>query len=272
MLKNGEIVADYRIEGVLGEGSMGVVYRATELSRHREVALKVLGERIAGEPEIRARFEREGRVQASLNHDHIVTTYATGDSEHGLFLAMRLIEGPTLKALIRDRELDPRRSLLILSQVAVALDEAHAAGLVHRDVKPQNILVGPGDHVYLCDFGLSRAPNEARLTGTGQFLGTIDYVAPEQIQSEPVTAAGDIYALAAVLCECLTGEVPFPKPTDAATLYAQVMEPPPRLTDRRPELPPAIDEVIARGMAKEPGDRPASATELIDDARRAIGA
>jgi serine/threonine protein kinase len=271
VLKNGVIVAGYRIEGVLGEGSMGVVYRATELSRHREVALKVLGGRLGDEPEIRARFEREGRVQASLHHDHIVTTYATGDSEHGLFLAMRLIEGPTLKALIQAGELDPGRTLSILSQVAQALDEAHAAGLIHRDVKPQNILVGADDHAYLCDFGLSRAPNEVRLTGTGQFLGTIDYVAPEQIQSEPATAAGDVYSLAGVLCECLTGEVPFPKPTDAGTLYAQVMEPPPKLTDRRPELAPGLDEVIARGMAKEPGDRPGSATELIDEARRAIG-
>lgn len=270
MLKCGEIVADYRIESVLGQGSMGVVYRATELARHRQVALKVLGGRLGNEPEVQARFEREGRLQAALHHDHIVTTYAAGRSEHGLFLAMRLIEGPTLKDLIRAGELSASRSLAILSQVAHALDEAHAVGLIHRDVKPQNILVGPGDHAYLCDFGLSLAPDEARLTGTGQFLGTIDYVAPEQIQSEPVTAAGDIYALTAVLCECLTGEVPFPKPTDAATLYAQVMEPPPRLTDRRPELPAALDDIVARGMAKEPSERPASATELTDAAQRAM--
>ena len=163
--------------------------------------------------------------------------YEAGQSEYGLFLAMRLIRGPTLKQLILDGSLDPRRTVRLLAQVAHALDAAHRAGLIHRDIKPQNILIGERDHAYLADFGLIKAPDEARLTGTGQFIGTIDYVAPEQIQGEPATPASDIYALTGVLYECLTGEVPFPKPSEAATLHAHVMQPPPTVSERRPDLP-----------------------------------
>ena len=165
---------------------------------------------------------------------------------------MRLIAGPTLKRLILDGELDPRRTVRLLAQVAHALDAAHEAGLIHRDIKPQNILIGKGDHAYLADFGLIKAPDEARLTGTGQFIGTIDYVAPEQIQGDPATPASDCYSLAGVLYECLTGEVPFPKPSEAATLHAHVMSPPPTVSELRPDLPPALDGVIAQGMAKDP--------------------
>jgi hypothetical protein len=271
LLQEGTIVAGYRIDGVLGDGGMGVVYRATQLSLEREVALKVLSSDLGDDSGFRIRFQREGQLQAALDHDHIVPVYEAGQSEQGLFLAMRLIDGPTLKDLILARELDPRRSVRLLSQVAHALDAAHAAGLIHRDIKPQNILIGPGDHAYLADFGLIKAPAEAaRLTGTGQFIGTIDYVAPEQIQGEPASAASDIYALAGVLYECLTGEVPFPKPNEAATLHAHVIAPPPKVTDLRPELPPAIDDVIARGMAKDPMARPPSATELMLVASRAL--
>jgi serine/threonine-protein kinase len=271
LLPTGTIVAGYRIDGELGEGGMSVVYRATQLSLDRVVALKLLAGDLSNDPGFRARFQREGQLQATLDHQHIVPVYEAGQTEHGLFLAMRLIRGPTLKHLILDGELDPRRSLRLLAQVAQALDAAHAQGLIHRDIKPQNILIGEGDHAYLADFGLIKAPDEARLTGTGQFIGTIDYVAPEQIQGEPATAASDIYALTGVLCECLTGQVPFPKPNEAATVHAHVMAPPPRVTERRPELPAALDEVIAAGMAKEPEARPSSATELIRAASRAFG-
>ncbi len=251
---------------------MGVVYRATQLSLHRVVALKLLASELSNDAGFRARFQREGQLQAALDHQHIVPVYEAGQTEHGLFLAMRLIRGPTLKRLILDGQLDPRRSLRLLAQVAQALDAAHALGLIHRDIKPQNILIGGGDHAYLADFGLIKAPDEAaRLTGTGQFIGTIDYVAPEQIQGEPATVASDIYALTAVLCECLTGQVPFPKPNEAATVHAHVVEAPPRVTERRPELPAALDDVIASGMAKEPEARPSSATELILAASRAFG-
>ena len=249
---------------------MGAVYKATQLSLNRVVALKLLAPNLSEDPGFRARFEREGQVQAALDHDHIVSVYEAGQSEYGLFLAMRLIGGPTLKRLILDGSLDPRRTVRLLAQVANALDAAHEAGLIHRDIKPQNILIGRGDHAYLADFGLIKAPDEARLTGTGQFIGTIDYVAPEQIQADPATPASDIYALTGVLYECLTGEVPYPKPSEAATLHAHVMQPPPRLSERRPDLPPALDGVIAAGMAKDPWSRPSRAAELIQSASRAL--
>jgi serine/threonine protein kinase len=249
---------------------MGAVYEATQLSLNRVVALKLLAPNLSDDAGFRARFEREGQVQAALDHDHIVAVYEAGQSEYGLFLAMRLIAGPTLKQLILDGDLDPRRTVRLLTQVANALDAAHEAGLIHRDIKPQNILIGRGDHAYLADFGLIKAPDEARLTGTGQFIGTIDYVAPEQIQAEPATSASDCYALAGVLYECLTGEVPFPKPSEAATLHAHVMSPPPVVSELRPDLPPALDGVIARGMAKDPGSRPSLAAELIQSASRAL--
>ncbi len=249
---------------------MGAVYEATQLSLGRVVALKLLAPNLSDDPGFRARFEREGQVQAALDHDHIVAVYEAGQSDYGLFLAMRLIAGPTLKQLILDGSLDPRRSVRLLAQVAHALDTAHRAGLIHRDIKPQNILIGKGDHAYLADFGLIKAPDEARLTATGQFIGTIDYVAPEQIQAEPATPASDIYALAGVLYECLTSEVPFPRPSDAATLHAHVMQPPPKVSERRPDLPPALDGVIEQGMAKDPWSRPALATELIQAASRAL--
>ena len=270
MLKEGTIVSGYRIDGVLGEGGMGAVYQATQLSLNRIVALKLLAANLGDDPGFRARFEREGQVQAALDHDHIVTVYEAGRSEYGLFLAMRLIPGPTLKHVILDGSLDPRRSVRLLAQVAHALDVAHRAGLIHRDIKPQNILIGERDHAYLADFGLIKAPDEARLTGTGQFIGTIDYVAPEQIQGEPATPASDIYSLTGVLYECLTGEVPFPKPSEAATLHSHVMQPPPKVSERRPDLPQALDGVIAQGMAKDPWSRPSLAAELIQSASRAL--
>jgi serine/threonine protein kinase len=270
LLEEGAIVSGYRVDGILGEGGMGAVYQATQLSLNRVVALKLLAPNLGDDPGFRARFEREGQVQAALDHDHIVPVYEAGQSEYGLFLAMRLIPGPTLKQLIIDGSLDPRRSVRLLAQVAHALDAAHRAGLIHRDIKPQNILIGERDHAYLADFGLIKAPDEARLTGTGQFIGTIDYVAPEQIQGEPATPASDIYALTGVLYECLTGEVPFPKPSEAATLHAHVMQPPPKVSERRPDLPPALDGVIAHGMAKDPWSRPSLAAELVQSASRAL--
>jgi serine/threonine protein kinase len=271
LLQSGTIVEGYRIDGVLGEGGMGIVYRATQLSLNRVVALKLLSTEFGDDPGFRTRFQREGQLQAALDHQHIVTVYEAGQTDQGLFLAMRLIEGPTLKDLILRDQLDPRRSLRILAQVAQALDVAHDAGLIHRDIKPQNILIGKGDHVYLADFGLIKAPDESsRLTGTGQFIGTIDYVSPEQIQGDPATAASDIYALSGVLFECLTREVPFPRPNEAATVHAHVMAPPPLVSDHRNDMPKAIDEVIQRGMAKEPSDRPASASDLIREATQAF--
>jgi serine/threonine-protein kinase len=270
MLRPGEIVADYRIEGVLGQGKMGVVYRATELSTDRPVALKLLAAPFGDDPHMVARFEREGRLQAALQHQHIVSIYGAGHSDHGLYLAMRLIEGATLKDLIRADGLDPARAVGILAQVAGALDDAHTAGLIHRDVKPQNVLVAAEDWAYLCDFGLGRGSDEIALTVAGQFLGSVYYASPEQIRGVPLTSAADLYALCAVLYECLTGQVPYPRSTDAAALFAHIREPPPRVTELRLDLPVELDAVMAAGMAKDPDQRPASATELIDAARRAL--
>jgi hypothetical protein len=273
LLDKGTTVAGYRIDGALGEGGMGVVYRATQLSLNRSVALKILSSDLGDDEGFRERFRREGLLQAAIDHPHIVTVYDTGETEHGLFLAMRMVRGPTLKDMILGRELDPGRSLRILTQVAEALDTAHDVGLTHRDIKPQNILIGSRDHAYLADFGLTKAPDEAgRLTATGQFVGTIDYVSPEQIQGEPATGRSDIYALTGVLYECLVGSVPFPKPAEAAVVYAHIAEPPPEPTAERPELPKAVDDVIAKGMAKEPDDRYRSAGELLAAAGRAFGA
>jgi len=271
LLEPGTILSGYRIDGVLGEGGMAVVYRATQLSLNREVALKLLGTQLGEDASFRERFKREGQMQAALDHRHIVAVYEAGESELGLFLAMRLIPGPTLKELILGDQLDPRRTLRLLAQVAQALDAAHEGGLIHRDIKPQNILVDRDDHVYLADFGLTKSlDEESSLTAPGQFLGTIDYSAPEQIQGEAATAATDIYALTAVLYECLTGQVPFKESNEAAVLHAHIIKPPPKATDVRPELPAAIDEVIARGMAKDPTARPVSASELLREATRAL--
>jgi serine/threonine-protein kinase len=184
---------------------------------------------------------------------------------------MRLIEGPTLKNLILDGVLTPGRTLRLLAQVAEALEEAHRAGLIHRDIKPQNILVGPDDHAYLADFGLIKSLDDADpLTRTGQFIGTIDYVAPEQVQGDPASPASDSYALAAVLFECLTGRVPFVRQNEVATIHAHVMAPPPLVSELRPDLPRELDEVIAVGMAKVPERRPSSPTELMRAAARAF--
>jgi hypothetical protein len=264
-------VAGYRIDGALGEGGMGTVYRATQLSLERVVALKVLTAELSADPAFRERFRREGLLQAALDHPHIVTVYEAGETDSRLFLAMRMVEGPTLKDLIVRRQLDDRRALRLLTQVAEALDAAHAKGLIHRDVKPQNVLVGADDHAYLADFGLTKGSDDAGMTETGQFVGTIDYISPEQARGELATARSDVYALTAVLCECLTGQVPYARATEERALLAHLTEPPPRLSEVRADLPAAMDEVVAEGMAKDPEDRPASAGELMLKARRALG-
>ena len=271
MLDKGTKVAGYEIEGILGHGGMGVVYEARQLSLGRTVALKILAGTLGMDPSFKERFRHEGRIQAALDHPHIVTIFEAGEWDDSLFIAMRLVRGPNLKEMIIARELEGARTLRILRPIAEALDSAHEAGLIHRDIKPQNILVGSRDRAYLADFGLTKGIDDAGLTQTGQFVGTIDYIAPEQIRGEPATNACDIYALSAVLYECLTGAVPYPKPSDAAVMYAHLSEPPPLVTDQRPELPPNLDEVICKAMDKDPKSRYASATDLIDEAERALG-
>jgi hypothetical protein len=271
VLEKGTTLAGYRIDGVLGQGGMGVVYEATQLSLDRVVALKVLASHLGDDPSFLTRFQREGRIQAGIDHPHIVTVYDSGSSEHGFFIAMRLVRGPNLKDLIVARELDAGRTLRIVTPVAEALDAAHTAGLIHRDIKPQNILVGGRDQAYLADFGLTKASGESGgLTKTGQFVGTLDYISPEQIRGEPATKASDVYALAGVLYECLSGVVPYPKESEAAVLYAHMADPPPRLSEVRPDLPASVEGVLVRAMAKDPAERHPSAGELMHEANRAF--
>ena len=270
MLARGTILAGYRLDDVLGKGGMGVVYEATQLSLNRTVALKVLAPHLSDDEAFRQRFRREGQIQAAIDHPNIVTVHEAGETEHGLFIVMRLVRGATLKDLIVGRELDAARSLRILRQVADALDAAHEAGLIHRDVKPQNVLVAGKDHAYLADFGLTKAMGDTGLTRTGQFVGTVHYMAPEQIQGDTATGQSDVYALTAVLYECLTEVVPYPRDSDVAVLYAHMSEPPPKVSDQRPDLPEALDAVIAKGMAKEPGERFTTAGALMEAAERAF--
>jgi hypothetical protein len=271
VLEIGAEIRGYRIERLLGRGGMGEVYEATQLELGRRVAFKVLHTRLGQDEGFRERFRREGRLQAALEHPHVVTVYEAGELDSGLFLAMRLVDGSTLKQLIVAGELDAGRTLRILGPVADALDAAHRGGLVHRDVKPQNILVGAGDHAFLADFGLTRGQDQSGFTRSGQFVGTIDYISPEQLRGEPAGPASDVYALGGVLYECLTGSVPYARPSDAAVLYAHVNDEPPAATASRPDLPAAIDDVLARALAKEPESRQASASELIADAAAAVG-
>jgi hypothetical protein len=251
---------------------MGVVYSATHVELDRRVALKVLAEGLSQSPEFIARFRREGRLQAALEHPHAVTVYEAGEDEYGLYLAMQLIAGPTLALLIQERALDAARALRLLRQVGDALDAAHAAGLVHRDVKPQNVLVGDSDDAYLGDFGLMRVGGAAGVTATGSLLGTIAYLAPEVIHGEEAVPGSDRYAFAAMTFECLTGTVLYPRGTEAAVLYAHTNEPPPSASDRRRELPGGLDGLFAKALAKEPGERPPSARAFVDQVGAALDA
>src|SRR3954449_5992044 len=254
----------YRIESVAGQGGMGVVYRATQLGLDRAVALKVITPAFAHDEEFRARFQRESKLAASIEHPNVIPVYGAGDQDGTLFLAMRYVDGTDLKSLLsREGRLEPIRAARFVAQIAAALDAAHAAGLVHRDVKPANALLAAQDHVYLTDFGLTkRAASGSAMTKTGQMVGTVDYVAPEQVAGGSVDARTDVYSLACVLYHLLTGHVPFDKPTEMAKLFAHVHEDPPRPADTVPGLPAAVNEVVWRGMAKDPSKRYLSAGDL----------
>lgn len=271
MLARGTRLAGYRVDGIIGQGGMGVVYEATQLSLERTVALKLLTAELSDDPSFRRRFRREGQLQAALDHPHIIPVYEAGESPHGLFLAMRLVNGPDLRHLIGRETLDERRAIRILGQVADALDTAHDAGLTHRDIKPQNVLVTDRDHAYLADFGLTKAPGIDSLTSTGRFVGTLNYTAPELIRGDGSSAASDVYAMGAMLYECLCGQVPFRRDSEAAVIYAHLQEAPPRPSATRPGLTPEIDDVVARAMSKEPEQRYPTAGRLALDAARALG-
>jgi serine/threonine-protein kinase len=270
MIEWGVSFDGYRVERALGRGGMGVVYEAVQSSLDRRVALKVLRPELADDPGYAERLRREGRLQASLEHPHVLDVYEVGESPAGLFLAMRLVEGPTLSDLLREGGLDAERAIDLLDQVAGALDAAHSVGLVHRDVKPQNILVAEDDHAFLADFGLSHGGAEPETT-TRPVIGTVAYVAPEVVHGQEPGPEADVYAFAATMFHCLSGDVPFPRGSDAAVLYAHANDGPPRISERRAGLPPALDEIFARALAKDPAERPASASALVANVRRALG-
>jgi ABC-type transport system substrate-binding protein len=268
----GAVLAGYRIIELIGEGSGGAVYLAELQETGERVALKVLADELARDDRFRRRFLRESTIAAGLRHPRIVPILDFGEAGDGLYLAMRHIEGADLRELLaRDGPLDPQEALRLVAQVGEALDEAHARGLVHRDVKPANILVDRDRAAYLGDFGLAKhASSPSSLTGEQSFVGTIAYVAPEQIKGEQVDGRADVYALTCVLYEALTGRTPFERESELAVLFAHLHEQAPRASDVRSELPPALDRVLRTGTAKEPKERYASCAELVAAARGAL--
>ena len=272
----GRELAGYRIEASIGRGGMGAVYRAEETGLGRNVALKVIAAELAEDERFRERFLRESRIAASLDHPHIVPILSAGEEDGVLYIAMRYVEGTDLAKLVAgEGALDPGRAVDILEQVAEALDAAHEKGLVHRDVKPSNVLIAKAagkEHAYLADFGLTkRTASLSGVTAPGDVVGTLDYVAPEQITGNDVDARADLYSLGCVLYECLTGSPPFPRATDVALLWAHVHEEPQRPSELRPELPKAIDSVLLRSLAKDPARRYRTCGELVSACRAALG-
>jgi streptogramin lyase len=266
--------AGYRVEAVAGRGGMGVVYRATQLGLDRPVALKVIASGLLGDPRIRERFLRESRAAAAIEHPNVIPIHAYGEHDGQAYIAMRFVDGDDLRQRVAaEGPLAPAQAAAIVARVGAALDAAHDAGLVHRDVKPANILLGAHDQVYLSDFGLaSHALTGGGLTAPGGWVGTIDFIAPEQIRGEPVDGRADVYALGCVLHFALTGQVPYPRETDEARLWAHLHAASPEPSRLAPGVPAQLDEVVRRALEKRPHERPASAGELGLAALDAAGA
>ncbi|MGH2975294.1 MAG: serine/threonine-protein kinase [Solirubrobacterales bacterium] len=266
-LVEGEEFAGYRVERRLGRGGMGVLYLALELGLERRVALKLIAPEAAADEVFARRFAEESRIAASIEHPNVVPIYAAGEEEGVPYIAMRYVSGADLaRRLAREGRLDPAVAVELIAQIGNGLDAIHAAGLVHRDVKPANVLLGGGEgveHAYITDFGVARnLSTESGLTQTGRFVGTLDYVAPEQISGGAVDARADVYALGCLLFKLLTGEVPFPKDGEAARLFAHLNDPPPAPSLWVPEVSMALDDVVIRAMSKSPDDRYPSAGDL----------
>ncbi|MER6444938.1 serine/threonine-protein kinase [Streptomyces venezuelae] len=273
----GKQIAGYLVESEIGRGGMAVVYEARDLRLDRRVALKLLAPELARNDTFRQRFAHESKVAATIEHPHIVPVFEAGEADGLLYIAMRLVEGPDLRVMLdRTGPLPVQTAARIAGQVASALDAAHAHDLVHRDVKPGNILIAPGtdrdhpEHAYLTDFGLTK--KSLSLTGfttDGQFVGTVTYVAPEQISGKPVDGRCDVYSLGCVVYEALAGEPPFQRDDDIALLWAHQYDAPPPLSSRRPGLPEEVDAVLAKALAKSPDDRWDSCLEFTGALRRA---
>jgi len=272
-LHPGDVFAGHRITGVAGRGGMGVVYRAVQLDLDRAVALKLIAADLAEDSSFRDRFVRESRLAASIDHPNVIPIYYTGEFEGDLYIAMRYVDGSDLRTLVRALgRLEPERAVRIVAQVASALDAAHERGIVHRDVKPANVLLGASDHAYLTDFGLTkRISSHSGNTRAGGWVGTLGFVAPEQIRGERVDARADIYALGCVLFHTLAGGPPYQRDSDEATLWAHLHDDPPSLRANAPDAPPELQAVIDRALAKEPDDRYQSAGDLGRAALAAIG-
>ena len=278
-LEPGNEFAGYRIDGIIGRGGMGTVYLAEHEGLKRRVALKLLAPPLAEDRRFRERFVRESRLAASIDHPNVIPIYEAGEADGRLFIAMRYVDGKDLRTLLREHgSVDTAQASRIVGQVGAALDAAHEEGLVHRDVKPANVLIArrrgseAGTHAYLSDFGLTkRSASDSGVTGTGQFVGTLDYAAPEQFRGETADARTDVYSLGCVLFECLAGRPPFRGENDAAVMFGHLMEAPPPLTSERPDLPKDIDEVVATAMAKAPEDRYASAGAFASHVSTVLG-
>lgn len=266
-LEPGTTVAGYRIEDVAGEGGMGVVYRATQLGLERNVALKLITPELGEDDEFRERFKRESKTAAAIEHPNVIPVHEAGEADGRLFISMRFIEGTDLRAMIlSEGRLEPKRAARILSQVASALDAAHAHGLVHRDIKPANVLIARhdgDDHAFLTDFGLTKQTgSQSGLTRTGTWVGTLDYIAPEQILGGTVDARSDVYALGCLMFHVLSGQIPYQRDSDVAKLWSHMNDPPPRLSEEVPGITKDLDLVIGRAMAKDPDDRYPSASDF----------
>ena len=280
-------IAGYRLEGCVGQGAAGVVYLARDGRLGRKVALKVVAPELAGDAAFRARFLGESRAAAALGHPHIIPVYDAGEANGMVYLAMRYVQGGDARSLVsRLGPLDVAQAWSIVAQVASALDAAHGHGLIHRDVKPASMLLdaspiagrtprrtgnGVSGHVYLSDFGLSSNPPPGQPTAVGQFAGTLDYLAPEQIEGRVLDGRSDQYSLACAGFELLCGTPPFGQDQGETVIYAQLYAPPPAATTRRPDLPAAVDVVLARALAKSPADRYATCGQFAEELRIALG-
>jgi serine/threonine protein kinase len=263
----------YRVEELIGRGGMGVVYRAYDLRLKRPVALKLVAPSLARDEQFRERFARESELVMSLEHPNVVPIYDAGDVDGRVYLAMRLVDGTDLRSLLRaEGALEPDRAMAICTQIAAALDAAHARGLVHRDVKPSNVLLDSSGHVYLADFGLTRTlDDDGSGAGEDRAVGTPAYLAPEQLEGRPADGRADVYSLGCVLYECLTGEPVFPRDTRLAVAWAHLEEEPPRASKRRAGLPEAVDAVLGRALAKDPEQRFATCGALVSAVEDALG-